>query len=107
MHGAVAKCGNHEGTEGAKTNALEACSACEGDYEDPDRTAWRAEGEEIADDAEWEMGSEIGSAARDSNLVEEKAVLGEKAATDTAAGWRRNDGKTRDRKSTRLNSSTF
>jgi hypothetical protein len=96
MHGAVEKCGNHEGTESAKTNALEACSACEGDYEDPDRTAWSAEEEEIADDDDLEIVSEIGSAARDSNLVEEKAILGEKAATDTAAGWRRNDGKTSD-----------
>jgi len=26
--------------------SLRACSACAGDYEDPDRTAWRAEEEE-------------------------------------------------------------
>lgn len=32
--------------------ALQACSACAGNYEDPDRTA--AAGEEPDEDAEWE-----------------------------------------------------
>ena len=32
----------------ARANAMRACSACAGDYEDPDRTAWRP------DDAEEE-----------------------------------------------------
>ena len=32
-----------------KENALRACSACAGDYEDPERTAWRP-GDAIDDD---------------------------------------------------------
>jgi len=36
------------GDSRASLQALRACSACAGDYEDPDRTAWTAETEEDA-----------------------------------------------------------
>ncbi len=32
---------------GAASQALRACSACAGDYEDPDRTAWTPDSEDI------------------------------------------------------------
>jgi hypothetical protein len=40
---------------------LGACSACPGDYEDPDRTAWTAiEREEVAEpDEEFEAGEDV------------------------------------------------
>lgn len=90
------KCGNHERAESEKPGGLAACSACAGDYEDPDRTAWRTDEEEIVDDDDLEIVSEIGSAVRDSNLVEGTPTFGKNAATDTVAGWRRNDGKASD-----------
>jgi hypothetical protein len=36
--------------EAATHSALSACSACRGDYQDPDRTAWREEEREYEDD---------------------------------------------------------
>jgi len=58
-----------EGSAGADRNlaatrnatssgAMSACSACAGDYEDPDRTAWPAE-EEKTEAAEREAASEF------------------------------------------------
>jgi hypothetical protein len=44
IHGARAVCA----TSGLVSAAMQACSACEGDYEDPDRTAWSAD--EVADE---------------------------------------------------------
>jgi hypothetical protein len=51
------------GTLAARRNAtslgaMSACSACAGDYEDPDRTAWPAQ-EEKAEAAEREAASEF------------------------------------------------
>jgi len=47
-------------------NAMRACSACAGDYEDPDRTAWRPDesddderGERIDDAAAEPLGEEF------------------------------------------------
>jgi hypothetical protein len=40
------------------STAMSACSACAGDYEDPDRTAWPAE-EEKTEAAEREAASEF------------------------------------------------
>ena len=40
------------GDSGASPQALRACSACAGDYEDPDRTAWTSEREEDETHAE-------------------------------------------------------
>jgi hypothetical protein len=43
----VESCGNcFEAGEPGKTPQARACSACTGDYEDPDRTAWTLEDEE-------------------------------------------------------------
>ena len=41
-----------------RANAMRACSACAGDYEDPDRTAWTAD---EANEPEWddELNSEM------------------------------------------------
>jgi hypothetical protein len=39
----VENCGNLFGDDGHAPVALVACSACTGDYQDPDRTAWRDE----------------------------------------------------------------
>lgn len=36
----VEKCGNLGDPRALPAKALAACSACAGDYEDPDRTAW-------------------------------------------------------------------
>ena len=47
----VEKCGNRPG-DLVVTSALTACSACAGDYEDPDRTAWRESENEKEDDAD-------------------------------------------------------
>lgn len=45
--------GDEQGA-GASPQPLRACSACAGDYEDPDRTAWFAESEEgEPPSAEW------------------------------------------------------
>jgi len=35
-------------------NSVRACSACSGDYEDPEETAWTEEGEEDAGEADAE-----------------------------------------------------
>jgi len=35
-------------------NSVRACSACSGDYEDPEETAWSEEGEEDAGEADTE-----------------------------------------------------
>jgi len=46
--------GVYSGTGGGGAKKLGACSACAGDYEDPDRTAWTpddAEGEDQDDEA--------------------------------------------------------
>ena len=45
----VEKCGNRS-RDLFTAGALTACSACAGDYEDPDRTAWRVDENENADD---------------------------------------------------------
>ena len=34
-------CANLDNHDKPEPNGLAACSACAGDYEDPDRTAWR------------------------------------------------------------------
>jgi hypothetical protein len=36
----VEKCGNLFAEESMPRSALSACSACRGDYQNPDRTAW-------------------------------------------------------------------
>jgi len=49
----VENCGNPgQGPKQDGSVSLEACSACAGDYEDPDRTVWDVTG----DDAEGEGG---------------------------------------------------
>jgi len=58
QQGAVAapsgtSCDGGEANHGGVAARLQACSACAGDYEDPDRTAWtpdEAGGEERADE---------------------------------------------------------
>ena len=47
-----------------KSPALSACSACAGDYEDPDRTAWTAVESDADESVEWD-------APEDELLVEE------------------------------------
>ncbi len=43
----------------AQQSSLKACSACAGDYEDPDRTAWDAEkGDRRADEDAQDLDSE-------------------------------------------------
>jgi hypothetical protein len=47
----VENCGNlREPEGGARAPQREACSACAGDYEDPDRTAWNADEDEEAEE---------------------------------------------------------
>ena len=41
--------GVYSGTGGGRAKELRACSACAGDYEDPDRTVW---GQDDAEDEE-------------------------------------------------------
>ena len=43
---------NSKGTQ--QMNSVRACSACSGDYEDPEETAWTEEGEEDAGEADAE-----------------------------------------------------
>jgi len=43
---------NSEGIQ--QMNSVRACSACLGDYEDPEETAWTEEGEEDAGEADAE-----------------------------------------------------
>lgn len=54
------KCGNLSGVCG-----LRACSACRGDYEDPDRTAGEAFEELLEEHEETSGGGETGDAAVD------------------------------------------
>jgi len=48
----VEKCGNPEESETIAECPLAACSACAGDYEDPDRTAWNADESDQATEAQ-------------------------------------------------------
>ena len=56
----VENCGNpgQGPNRGGSGGSLEACSACAGDYEDPDRTTWEGsgddeEGEEDESEVDW------------------------------------------------------
>lgn len=55
----VENCGNPgQGSNRGGTESLEACSACAGVYEDPDRTTWEGsgddeEGEEDESEVDW------------------------------------------------------
>jgi hypothetical protein len=62
---------------GVSQRPLSACSACPGDYEDPDRTAWTLEPEENdedpADPAEEELAETHDSAGRDEEFPAKEA----------------------------------
>lgn len=59
--GEIARCGEPD----AEACPLRACSACAGDYEDPDRTAWTEEPEiTTGDDEDAERASDDSSPAR-------------------------------------------
>ena len=45
-------CGNPRGPQVNTGEVLTACSACAGDYEDPDRSAWTADEMNDVDDAD-------------------------------------------------------
>jgi hypothetical protein len=80
------KCGNLGGLRGPTCEAIAACSACAGDYEDPDRTAWSEDQRDEAD--------ESGNAQEQGNTVErtqsERASVNGKAI-DKIAERRNND----------------
>ena len=58
-------CGNRCGPQVNTGEALTACSACAGDYEDPDRAAWTADENRNDDDEEsrGELSGEIDEAS--------------------------------------------
>jgi len=49
---------------GASLDTLRACSACAGDYEDPDRTAWPLDVENEEAEVETEVDEEVGTDVR-------------------------------------------
>ena len=57
-------CGNPRGPQVNTGEVLTACSACAGDYEDPDRSAWSADENRNDDDEEsrGELSGEIDEA---------------------------------------------
>jgi hypothetical protein len=48
----VENCGNPRGQQVNTGEAMTACSACAGDYEDPDRSAWSADEMNDVDDTD-------------------------------------------------------
>src|SRR5262249_52765673 len=77
-----------EGRGGSLRAGLELCSACEGDYEDPERTAWgESEGERRAREEEGQSDDE---GARRGGEVEAKSILGSK---HDWGGARRSEGR--------------
>lgn len=65
----VEKCGNLGGACDSAGLAIAACSACAGDYEDPDRSAWAAD--EGDDDADERMGAmNFGPTGKQGSAVE-------------------------------------
>ncbi len=53
----VENCGNPYGPQVNTGEVMTACSACAGDYEDPDRTAWTSD--EMTDVDETDSNSEV------------------------------------------------
>jgi hypothetical protein len=67
----VEKCGNLGSVQGKAAGVLGACSACAGDYEDPDRTAWGDDdGDSDSDDGD------------DAEAIQEIAVTERKSSVD-------------------------
>jgi hypothetical protein len=82
---AVENCGNLEMPRAEETVALLACSACAGDYEDPDRTAWSDDRGDGDDETE---------IAGDVVKTVSKASLRKNTAVEKAGDFTKEDGRT-------------
>ena len=93
----VEKCGNLGGARGSGSLAIAACSACAGDYEDPERSAWVAdEGDDDEDERSGAMN--FGPTWKQGSAAETRSggQIGERSRNDERES--KNDVENKDRR---------